>query len=100
MTAGVVVEETPGSVVTAGAAEDVGAVEAAGTVVSRPRSAPNPLARPPDGRSSNATNPAAEEVMTSAGNNRLRSVAGGRAVIRSPPRLLEVDVVGCEPRLP
>src|SRR3954447_17792044 len=100
MTAGVVVEETSGSVVTAGAAEDVGAVEAAGAVVSPPRSAPNPWAKPPDGRSSNATNPAAAEVMTSAGSNRLRSDGDGRAVIGSPPRLLEVDVVGCEPRLP
>src|SRR3954452_21938394 len=97
-TAGVV-DETAGGVVAVGPTDDVGwaevgSVEAGTADVSPPTSAPRPPAAPPDGRSSNATRPDAAEVRTSAGSSRLPSDADRRALIGSPPRLLEVDVGG------
>src|SRR3954447_1651712 len=96
-TAGVV-DETAGGVVTVGAAAPaVGSVEAGSAAASPPRATPKPCAVPPVGRSSNATRPAAAEVRTNAGSNRLPSDWEERVVMASPPRLLEVDVVGGEP---
>src|SRR4051812_27229527 len=97
-TAGVV-DETGGGVVAVGPTDEVGwvevgSVESGPAAVSPPRSAPRPPAASPDGRSSNATRPDAAEVSTSAGSSRLPSEGERRAVIGSPPRLLEVDVVG------
>src|SRR3954454_17124365 len=96
-TAGVV-DETAGGVITVGAAGPaVGSVEVGSAAASPPRPTPKPCAVPPVGRSSNATRPAAAEVRTNAGSSRLPSDWEERVVMSSPPRLLEVDVVGGEP---